>query len=322
MASQIAKRMPHAILLMGPEGMGKRSFASNLIQALSCEYPQKGGHGCGSCAGCRLQLAGSHPDNLTLFPREGKQTISVNQIRQLHSHLALKARQSLFKTVIIYPAEEMTLSAANSLLKILEEPPGRTVLLLITSASLRLPITIRSRCQQLFFTISKSQEVKMWLQQRLPPSMNLDAVTLLRLSGGGPLRALEYVEQNFLFYRKEFINNLFSLTQGKLDLFEMVRSCLKDNLGEPLYWISTLVEDTIRLRSGVSKRFLVNHDVANSLQLLARRASFEMLFALLKKASCNREIWKGQININPQLLLEEILIQWLICFSKVNHEHT
>ncbi|ADJ28363.1 DNA-directed DNA polymerase [Nitrosococcus watsonii C-113] len=322
MASQIVKRMPHAILLAGPVGMGKRAFASNLIQALSCEYPQKGGYGCGSCSGCRLQCAGSHPDNMTLSPKEGKQTISVNQIRQLQSHLALKARQSLFKTVAIFPAEEMTLNAANSLLKILEEPPSKTVLVLITSAFLQLPITIRSRCQQFFFAPLKSQEAQVWLQQRLSSSMDLDPMTLLMLSGGGPLRALEYAEQDFLSYRKDFLNNLFSLAQGELDLFEMVKNCLKNDLGEPLYWMSTLAGDMLRLRSGVSKRFLVNRDVADSLQLLVRRATFEMLFTLQKKATCNREMWKGQININSQLLLEGILIQWLMCFSESHHEHT
>lgn len=322
MASRIAKRMPHAILLVGPVGMGKWAFASNLIEALSCKYPQKGGYGCGLCSGCRLQRAGSHPDNMTLFPREGKQTISVDQIRRIQSHLALKARQSVFKTVTVFPAEQMTLNAANGLLKILEEPPGKTVLVLITTAFLRLPITIRSRCQRFFFTLPKSQEARIWLQQHLSSSIDLDPITLLTLSGGGPLRALEYVEQNFLSLRKHFIDKLFSLAQGELDLFEVVKSCLKNDLEEPLYWISTLVGDMIRLRSGVSKQFLVNRDVANSLQLLAQRTSLEMLFALLKKVSCNREVWKGQINTNSQLLLEGILIQWLICFSEVNHEHT
>src|SRR5699024_7205159 len=114
MASRVAKRMPHALLLDGPAGIGKRIFASKLVQTLSCKRPQGDGQGCGSCSGCCLHQAGSHPDNMTLFPREGKQTILVDQIRQIRDHLALKARQSHFKTVIIFPAEGMTLNAANS----------------------------------------------------------------------------------------------------------------------------------------------------------------------------------------------------------------
>lgn len=322
MASQARKRMPHALLLAGPVGMGKRDFAANLVQALSCEDPQEGGQGCGFCSGCRLQRAGSHPDNMNLFPQEGKQTISVDQIRQAQTHLALKARQSNVKTVTILPAEAMTLNAANSLLKVLEEPPGKTVLILVTAMVSRLPMTIRSRCQRLWFSPPHQEEAQLWLRQRLPSSRERELKILLTLVGGAPLRALQYAEQDFLSLRKHFIKNLFFLAQDKADPLEIAQNYLKNDLGEPLYWMSTLVGDILRLKSGTSGKFLVNHDIADSLQLLAERTDFKMLFALLEKIDRDLWLWKGQISVNSQLLLEGLLIQWFWCFSEVNHEYT
>jgi DNA polymerase-3 subunit delta' len=323
MASRAEKRMPHALLLVGPKGMGKRIFASHLVQALSCErFQEEEGQGCGSCRGCCLQQAGSHPDNITLLPREGKQTISVDQIRQLQACLVLKARQSYSKTVTIFPAEGMTLSAANSLLKVLEEPPGETVIILISSAFLQLPITIRSRCQRLWFTPPQQQEAQVWLRQHLPsPPRDLDLMSLLALAGGAPLRALEYIEQGFLSRRKLFIKDLFFLAQEQVALLNVVQNCLKDELGEPLYWMSTLIGDMIRLKNGVSRRFLVNCDIVDSLQLLAQRAQFKMLFKLLEKIERDLWLWKGQINVNPQLLLEGLLVYWSLCFSKSYREY-
>ncbi|WP_240761481.1 DNA polymerase III subunit delta' [Nitrosococcus wardiae] len=320
MASRVAKRMPHALLLAGPEGVGKRDFAANLVQTLSCEHPQEGGQGCGFCAGCRLQRAGSHPDNMILLPKEGKQTISVDQIRQVQTHLALKARQSGAKTVTILPAEEMTLSAANSLLKVLEEPPGETVLILITAMLSRLPITIRSRCQRLWFSPPHLEEAQLWLQQRLPPSTKMNSTALLTLTGGAPLRALEYIQQDFLSLREHFIKNLFFLAQGKADPLEITQNYLKNDLGEPLYWMSTLVGDMVRLKGGVSEQFLINRDIADSLQLLAERTDVKMLFRFLEKVDRDLWLWKGQISVNPQLLLEGLLIQWSWYFSEVNYE--
>lgn len=322
MAARVAKRMPHALLLVGPVGMGKRAFASKLIQALSCEQPQGDGQGCGSCSGCYLQQVGNHPDHITLLPREGKQVISVEQVRQIHDRLALKAKRSRFKTVIIFPIEGMTLNAANSLLKVLEEPSGETVIILISSAFSQVPITIRSRCQRLWFTPPQRQEAQIWLQQHLLPPQDLDLMSLLTLVGGAPLRALEYVEQGFLSRRKLLIKDLFFLAKEKTDPLDIVQNCLKDELGEPLYWMSTLIGDMIRIKNGVSVQLLINCDIADLLQLFARRTQVSVLFAFLEKIE--RDLWllKKQISINPQLLLEKLLIDWFLYFNEAHCEYT
>lgn len=322
MASRAAKRMPHALLLDGPTGIGKRIFASKLVQTLSCKRPQGDGQGCGSCPGCCLHQAGSHPDNIALLPREGKQTILVDQIRQIRDRLALKARQSHFKTVIIFPAEGMTLNAANSLLKVLEEPPGETVIILISSVFSRLPVTLRSRCQRLRFVPPPQQEARMWLQQHLSPQgQDQDLMVLLALAGGVPPRALEYAEQGALSRRDSFINDLYLLAEKKTTPLNIVQNCLKNELAELLYWMATLVGDMIRLKSGISVQFLINCDVASPLQLLARKTQFKILFALQKKIEHDLWLLKGQMGINSQLLLEKLLIDWSLCFNEVCCEY-
>jgi DNA polymerase III subunit delta' len=314
------KRLPHALLLTGPAGLGKRVFAATVVQALACERPQEDGRGCDSCSGCRLQRAGSHPDHMALLPQEGKQAITIDQIRQAQMHLALKARQSGCKTVTIFPAEEMTLNAANSLLKVLEEPPGETLVILIASALSRLPLTLRSRCQRLAFLPPKPKEVQFWLQEHLSSASNLDFTTLLALTGGAPLRALKYVEQDLLTERRRFIKDLFLLAEGKGEALDVAQSWFKKDLGEPLYWVSMLVGDMIRLKSGISDQYLLNRDVADLLQAFTQRVAIKTLFALLEKVNRDLWLWQGPTRVNSQLLLEGLLIYWALCFNEVNHE--
>lgn len=314
MACRAQNRMPHALLLAGPAGTGKRIFAVNLIQALSCTQPQQDGRGCGICTDCRLYRVGSHPDHSVLLPEEGKQSISIDQIRQIQLHLALKAQRSRFKTVTIFPAEAMTLNAADSLLKMLEEPPGETIILLVTSIPARLPITVRSRCQRLGLVLPQPQEAESWIKERLSAEVKMEPETLLALAGGAPFRALDYAEQPLNARRTFFIEAVFSLAQGTAEPLGIAQNWLRNGLEEPLYWMSTLVGDIIRLKCGVPTRYLVNRDRVESLRLLVQKISFEALFALLGKINSEWWLQKRQANINPQLSLEGLFIQWFLYF--------
>jgi DNA polymerase III subunit delta' len=315
---RVAKRLPHALLLTGPAGLGKRTFAATVVQALACERPHEEGYGCGTCSGCRLQRAGSHPDNVIVLPAEGKQAITIEQIRQAQRHLALKAKQSNCKTVTLFPAEAMTLNAANSLLKVLEEPPGETLIILIASVLSRLPLTLRSRCQRLVFLPPKPNEVQSWLREQVPAARELDFTTLLPLTGRTPLRALKYVEQDLLAERKRFIKDLLLLAEGKAEALDVAQNWFKKDLGEVLFWLSLLLGDLIRLKEGIAASFLLNRDVADLLQPFPQGVAIKALFALLEKVNQNHWLWQGPTRVNPQLLLEGLLIQWVLCFSEAN----
>ncbi|NLM46743.1 MAG: DNA polymerase III subunit delta', partial [Firmicutes bacterium] len=133
----------HAYLFSGPEGIGKKTMAEALAAALNCQYPELAG--CGSCPSCLAAGKKIHPDIHWLGP-EGK-SVRIEQIRAVKKYAHLKPRQGRFQIFILDQADTMTLEAANSLLKVLEEPPAGTVFILLASRPGDLPETVCSRCQ-------------------------------------------------------------------------------------------------------------------------------------------------------------------------------
>ncbi|MBI5040490.1 MAG: DNA polymerase III subunit delta', partial [Gammaproteobacteria bacterium] len=136
------RRLPHALLVTGPAGVGKCDFADAFARSLLCKHPAGDGSACGNCEACHLVRAGTHPDYLTVTFIEDKTQIGIDQIRELCRALALKSHAGGYKIAIVTPAERMTVEAANSLLKTLEEPTDNTLLMLVTEQPARLPATI------------------------------------------------------------------------------------------------------------------------------------------------------------------------------------
>lgn len=196
----------HALLLSGPEGIGKRLLAEALIGWYLCEAQAPGG-ACGHCASCHLLQAGHHPDRIALEPRaesaagegaegEGESApaksrakpsryIVVDQVRELLSHLELVSHGRSGRVVLVDPADRLNAAAANALLKTLEEPAARTIFILVTSAEERLPATVKSRCRRLPLGLPTPDEALAWLQGEGVA----EPEQALRLAGGAPLRA-------------------------------------------------------------------------------------------------------------------------------------
>lgn len=188
--------VPPGLLFHGEEGIGKETAAVAFVAALLCRNRGAAG-GCGTCRDCRLLASGSHPNFLRVAPET--QNILIDDIRELQEELALQAFSKRPRTVLIAPADRMTVQAANALLKTLEEPPRGTHLLLVAHRVSRLPPTIVSRCQKISFSPLPPGEVEGILSgipgigSRHRPEEIRGAAAC---SGGSPGRALEVLEES------------------------------------------------------------------------------------------------------------------------------
>jgi DNA polymerase III subunit delta' len=148
-ASPSASAMTHAWLFTGPPGSGRSVAARAFAAALQCTQPTEEGPGCGECSGCRLTLAGTHPDVHPVVP-EGL-SISVSEMRAVVAEAARRPVVGSWQAMIIEDADRLTEAASNALLKVVEEPPRRTVFLLCAPSTHPddVAMTIRSRCRHL-----------------------------------------------------------------------------------------------------------------------------------------------------------------------------
>lgn len=142
--------MPHALLFTGPQGIGKQLVAEELARLLLCESPAKTLGGCGGCESCVLIQHGGHPDLHRLQGRD-KDASSAEAVRELLSGLALRSFRGGSRVVVLNDADWLSVTVANILLKVLEEPPARTYFILVAANPRRLPPTVLSRCRAVTF---------------------------------------------------------------------------------------------------------------------------------------------------------------------------
>ena len=204
--ASLADRAPHALLLHGPEGVGKLQLAERFAQLLLCEAARPREAPCGKCDGCRWFLAGHHPDVRFVEPEaiarraaveESETTekskakpsleIKIDQVRDLADFVNLASHRGGKRIVIVHPAEAMNGPAANAVLKSLEEPPDSAMFVLVSHRAARLLPTVRSRCVPVPVPLPAAEVARNWLDQQGVE----DAARRLAFAGGAPLKALE-----------------------------------------------------------------------------------------------------------------------------------
>lgn len=157
------KRLPHAIIIEGDEGTGKHTLARFITSAAVCENEDAP---CGVCQNCHLADIKSHPDIAVTAPEEGKKNISVAQIRSLKNETFVKPHMSKKRVFIIDGADTMNEQSQNALLKVLEEPPGEIVFILITETKAALLETIISRCVTLTLSTPEKNQAKEFIADK------------------------------------------------------------------------------------------------------------------------------------------------------------
>lgn len=303
---QQRERLAHALLFAGPPGLGRRALAQALIGTRMCQRPTAAGLACGACHGCRLFTAGSHPDVLVLKPVEDAKVISIEQVRGLIDFLNLKPHSAAIKFALIDPAEAMNKSAANALLKALEEPPPSGHIVLISAQPQALLPTVRSRCQRVEFRLPPSALALAWLVEVAGPRP--DWPLLLKVAGGAPLAAEALAQGDTGARRDAWVQELLALEAGKLEPLALANAWKKSGAAVALAWLQTWVVDLIRVGLGMGADALSNPDRHSELQLRTKRLHLKQLFQLFDFVSQQRR-FAGDV-LDEQLLLEETLVHW------------
>ncbi len=300
-------KLPHALLLHGPAGVGKKALALELARWLLCGRPGAAG-ACGECRSCLWLGQGSHPDFRLIEPEaeaagqgagKGGRLITVEQVRQVVDFLALSAHQGGWRAVLLSPAESLGPSAANALLKTLEEPPPKTLFILVSHQPRRLLPTVLSRCRKVGVALPEPGAALAWLQgQGLA-----GAQALLAEAGGAPLLALDYADPERQARRRRFLQALAQ--PGRTDLSALAGE-YQNRVAEAWGWLNRWLCDLILARSCGRVRYF--HDQADALRELAGRLDWPGLWAVHKGVQADGR-WLHH-PLNGQLLLESWLIRY------------
>lgn len=283
------QRLPHALILTGVKGLGKLSLANHIVAKILCENTHEK-EACGNCHSCQLFIAGNHPDHNFIEPEDEGKLIKIEQIRSLKDKQELTPTIAKWKTVIISPAENMNISANNSLLKLLEEPQQNTLLVLVSAKPERLPITILSRCQKVTVNIPDTQSALSFMNKTSELNEH-DITTLLDLAKGAPLAALKLDESKITEHLSQLDKDFESLLSKQANPVLLTKNWLQyDQLTVFNYLQNTVKKKLIQLQNTGdkinSKKYWVIYDC--------------IIEAIKLTSSTN--------NINKTLLIEQFMV--------------
>jgi len=310
---QQQERLPHALIFSGSKGIGKADFATWFAEHLMCTETGMGA--CGQCQNCALIKNESHPDfrNVTILKDaktgKSKQEIGIDQIRDLIRFVNLSQAGVSYKVVVISPADALNVSSANSLLKLLEEPQGRTIILLVSDQVEKLPATIRSRCQIINMSAPSTEEAIDWVNSQ--EGFVGDAETLLKLAQGAPLAALALAEElsdgtiDYNGVITDCLNLMFNRRPGVFETSQSWQGCPIKALIE---WQLSLSRDLIRLINGVPKRYYENQDKYEALQKVRDRLNLSKVLVLYDYLT---DIYaKTDAPLRPETFREQLALRW------------
>jgi DNA polymerase-3 subunit delta' len=332
------ERLPHALLLSGPRGIGKAALARAFAESLLCENPQASRAACESCLACGWMAQGNHPDFRLIQPEAlageeasggeergtgGKKKpsgqIAIAQIRALDDFLHVGTHRQGLRVVLLHPAEAMNRNTANSLLKSLEEPIPGTLFLLVSNEPERLLPTIRSRCQQLSVPRPEESRAKAWLAA----AGIAEAGRWLPLAGGAPLLAAELGSGD----ERGLVDALVAELSkgGRIDPLAAASSAdraVKASIHPaPLKrfveWGQKWFVDLALLRVGHAPRYFLAQ--AAPLAEWAGRAELSGLLALYRKALQYR--LQCEQPLNSRLFLEDFFLGYAALFDPVQNTH-
>jgi DNA polymerase-3 subunit delta' len=273
-AALSAGRLPHALLIHDSPGAGGDWLANWAAALALCLKPAEAP--CGRCEGCTRVAAHQHPDLILVVPIEDSKQLRIEQVRELSEELALTSHQGGYKVGILTPADTMNRFAANALLKTLEEPPPRTLLILVATQPSRLPATILSRCQRLRVRAPTRAESLEWLQQVRGAG---DWNAVLDLLGEAPFLAAQTDPKAIPALGQETRRTLEEIQAGAADPVATAERWSRSEPELRLRCFENWLTDRIRRHltgTGNSSEIRANAHLSHNAPVLNIRALFEL----------------------------------------------
>ncbi len=315
-----AERLSHALLLRGPQGIGKLAFAEALAKALLCESRAPAGRACGRCTACNWMEQGAHPDLRRIEPaslakvtdaeqvpeqadidsREKKASseIKINQVRAIADFINLTSHQGGMKVVLIHPAEAVNIAASNALLKGLEEPPPQTCFILVTHRWHQLLPTVRSRCLHVPLAPPAPDAARTWLTKQGVANPEL----ALAHAGGAPLLAAGFDEE-YWGRRGEFLKAISAKDMNVLALAEQLSDA---PLALVVGWLQKWAHDIACRSAGGPVGY--NPDLAAAIDAVAARVEPLEATRFLRRMIGLQRIVSHPLN--PRLFFEDLLLSY------------
>lgn len=303
-----AELKPHALLFTGQEGLGKKKLALLFARSVLCKNNAE--HD--SCESCRLlnfeQGEHSHPDFIFVEPEEGSKNIKIEQIKELIRQAAFAPVLGRSKLCIIDGADKMTVEAANSFLKLLEEPPAGWIIILVAAAETRLLPTILSRVIKVNFNPVAAADVQQLLiNNKIEAS---EAEVLAHISEGSVGLALNLYQQKIFDYREQVYAVLEALPLEMPGNYLAGRVWLdKYTMEEAVLFVKLLqlmLRDMFFVKMGLTES-LYNTDLLSELQTLSSGWDMKRLKQALKDTEDAYQSLMG--NTSKKMVLEALIIK-------------
>ena len=306
-------RLGHAWLFSGHQGIGKKALAQHFAKYLFCTNPGTTGP-CGTCDDCYLFSIGNHPDFSLIEPE--KKLITVDQIRENILFAQNTSRRGGMKILLFVPAEAMNLNAANALLKLLEEPPKQTLLLLVSHQPGLLLATLKSRCLHLRCPLPPPVLAKSWMEQQ---EFIGQPEIALRLAGGAPLRAMSLSDPGAITARMTLLESLQAILDKTVTPVSAAKKCEKMGIAVCIEYLMLGMADLLAAcQSGRNLADPAWQPLAKQLKVHELPAILSLrlheTYNILVEA---RKVALASNNANPQLMLESLFVHWSLLTDRL-----
>ena len=298
-------KLGHGLLFYGKKGCGKEAFAQYFLAWILCANRHANNAPCGECGSCLWLTSDTHPNYVHISTDEENKKqnakIKIEKIRDLLPFV----QQTVdgWRVIVIEPAEALNMSSANALLKTLEEPGDRVVIILLADHYLKLPATIRSRLQH--FALDRISEVQAgeYLSQQLPDLDQTQKQLLLNLSNQMPLQAMQLAQAEWLNKRQEFLNDWQKLvTQKNMPMAIATKWNKALSFSDFAQMFEYLLSDLICVK--------LNQQVKNpdlDLSVLSEQYTLEFLFTIYSDLQQSKQFIEQ--NVQSNLVLDQLCIK-------------